>query len=60
MIVRNGLRGVCGDPAATREFTRIGVLEGAPEYQFGNNLDLAVDAEGGVYVFDGQVPALRY
>ena len=42
------------------EETRIGVLEGPPEYQFGRVSDIAVDEDEGIYVFDGLAPALRY
>ena len=38
----------------------IGVLEGPEELMFGAISEMAVDAEGGIYVFDRQVPALRY
>jgi hypothetical protein len=37
----------------------IGVLEGAPEYQFGSIRAFDVDREGRIYVFDSHVPALR-
>lgn len=39
---------------------RIGVLEGPEEYIFGRILALTPDGTGGVYVFDGLVPALRH
>lgn len=48
------------DTASLVEEVAIGVLEGPEEYQFGAFLDIAVDADGGVYVFDAQRPALRY
>jgi hypothetical protein len=56
---------VAGDPVwggavELVEEVSFGVLEGEPEYEFGAFLELAVDAANGVYVFDGQVPALRY
>lgn len=38
----------------------IGVLEGEEEYMFGRIGPIAPDGAGGVYVFDGQVPALRH
>src|SRR5690606_23363068 len=47
-------------PATLIEELRIGVLDGADEYMFGQVQEIAPDAKGGVYVFDGQVPALRY
>jgi hypothetical protein len=52
--------GPWGDSASLVEEVAIGELEGAAEYQFGAVGAIAVDADGGVYVFDGQVPALRY
>ncbi|MGH7447206.1 MAG: 6-bladed beta-propeller, partial [Longimicrobiales bacterium] len=42
------------------EELRIGALEGPEELIFGRIDEIAPDAEGGVYVFDGQAPALRY
>jgi hypothetical protein len=38
----------------------IGVLEGEEEHMFGRISQIAPDGRGGVYVFDGQVPALRH
>lgn len=38
----------------------IGVLDGEPEYMFGRIDQVAPDGTGGIYVFDGQVPALRH
>ncbi len=51
---------VWGDIVELVEEMSFGVLEGEPEYELGAFLELAVDASNGVYVFDGQVPALRY
>ena len=51
---------VWGDAVELVEEMSFGVLEGEPEYEFGGFLELAVDGSNGVYVFDGQVPALRY
>jgi hypothetical protein len=59
-IVRTLAGSVWGDSVRLVEELAIGVLEGADEYLFGRVGDLAVDAGGGIYVFDGQVPALRY
>lgn len=59
-IVRSTGGSVWGDSVRLVETLSIGELEGPPEYQFGQVQDLAVDAEGGVYVFDGHVPAIRY
>lgn len=47
-------------PMELVEELSIGVLEGAEELMFGRVSEIAVDASGGIYVFDGQVPALRY
>jgi hypothetical protein len=59
-VIRTVGRGAWGDSVTLVEEVTIGVFEGAEEYQFGRVSDLAVDAEGGIYVFDGQAPALRY
>lgn len=59
-IVRTVSGSVWGDSVAIIEEVTIGLLEGAEQYQFGTVSDLAVDAAGGIYVFDGHVPALRY
>lgn len=53
-------RGAAPREATLVEEVRIGVLEGAQEYQFGRVSDIAVDQEDGIYVFDGLAPALRY
>lgn len=37
----------------------IGVLDGAPEYQFGQVRALAVDSPGNIYVLDGHGPVIR-
>ncbi len=42
------------------EELRIGKLDGAPEEMLGQVIDVAPDGRGGVYMFDGQVPALRH
>ena len=59
-IVRTLEGSVWSDSAGLEEELSIGTLNGPPEYEFGQVGDVAVDANGGVYVFDGQVPALRY
>ncbi len=59
-IVRTLSGSVWGDSVKLVEEVVIGVLDGAEEYLFGQVQDLAIDADGGIYVFDGQVPALRY
>jgi hypothetical protein len=38
----------------------IGTLEGDSTLMFGSIQEIAVDADGGIYAFDRQVPALRY
>lgn len=48
-----------GADAAVVEELRIGALEGPPEYTFGMVRGVAVAPDGGVYVADMQVPALR-
>lgn len=47
-------------PAALVEELRIGMLDGPDEYLFGAIQGVAPDGDGGVYVFDGQAPALRH
>lgn len=49
-----------GAPATLVEELRIGSLEGAEENIFGRVSAIAPDGEGGAYVFDYQVPALRH
>jgi hypothetical protein len=60
VIVRTVSGSVWGAPATMREELAIGVLEGREELMFGSIQEMAVDASGGIYVFDGRVPALRY
>lgn len=60
VIVRTLSGSVWGQPATLVEELAIGVLEGEEEKQFGRIQEIAPDERGGVYVFDGQVPALRY
>ena len=59
-IVRTLEGSVWGDSVSLAEEVSIGTLNGPPEYEFGQVQDVAVDANGGMYVFDGQAPALRY
>jgi len=59
-IVRTVSGSTWGDSVTLVEELTIGVFEGEQAYEFGRVSDIAVDAEGGVYVFDGQAPALRY
>lgn len=56
--VRSG--SVWGAPASLVEEVRIGALDGEDVYLIGSISALAPDLEGGVYVFDAQVPALRH
>jgi hypothetical protein len=60
VVVRTVSGSVWGGPATLEEDLTIGVLEGPEELMFGAISQMAVDAEGGIYVFDRQVPALRY
>jgi len=48
-----------GEVELVEELT-IGVLDGEVEYMFGRIGPIAPDGDGGVYVFDGLVPALRH
>jgi len=59
-VVRTLAGSVWGGDAELVEEIRIGVLEGEQEYMFGQIQEVTPDGEGGVYVFDGQVPALRH
>jgi hypothetical protein len=59
-IVRTLEGSAWGDSADLVEEISIGALNGPPEYEFGQVQDVAVDGNGGLYLFDGQVPALRY
>ncbi len=59
-IVRSSGLGVWGDTMTLVEEMSIGAFEGADEYQFGFISDIAIDRLGGIYVFDSQVPVLRY
>ena len=60
VVVRTVSGSVWGAPAVMREEVAIGVLEGQEELMFASIQAMAVDASGGIYVFDGGVPALRY
>lgn len=60
LVVRTVSGSVWGRPATLVEELAIGTLEGQEELMFGFVQDIAVDREGGIYAFDGQVPALRY
>lgn len=60
IIVRTVSGSVWGEPLTLREDLAIGVLEGREELMFGQIQGLALDSAGGLYVFDGSVPALRH
>ena len=60
LVVRTVSGSVWAAPATMREDLAIGVLEGREELMFNQVQAIAVDAHGGMYVFDGGVPALRY
>ncbi|UCF20538.1 MAG: 6-bladed beta-propeller [Gemmatimonadota bacterium] len=48
-----------GQPREMEAVLSIGVLDGAEELMFGSLQQIAVDDDGSIYAFDGQVPALR-
>lgn len=60
VVVRTLSGSLWGKERRLEEELRIGALEGAEEYVFGDVVELAPDTSGGVYVFDRQVPALRH
>lgn len=60
IVVRTAGGSVWGAPALLVEELAIGVLEGREELMFGRVDEIAPDAQGGAYVFDGHVPALRH
>jgi len=60
IIVRTLSGSVWPAAATMKEELAIGALEGREELMFGNVQEIAVDARGGIYVFDGGAPALRY
>lgn len=60
VVVRTVAGSVWGEPRGVREVLRIGVLDGPEELTLGSVDQIAVGAVGGIYVFDEQVPALRY
>jgi len=47
-------------PILATEEMAIGTLEGPPEFTFGFISQMVPDASGGLYLFDGTAPALRY
>jgi hypothetical protein len=60
IVVRTISGSVWGEPREMELVLSIGMLDGAEELMFGSVRQMAVDEEGGIYAFDGQVPALRY
>lgn len=58
VLVRNVTGSLLGDMRLVPE-VRIGTLEGKDEEMFGTISGLAVAADGTIYVYDSQVPALR-
>jgi len=60
LMVRTLSGSVWGQPMTLIEELRIGVLDGPEEQMLGFVQAIAVDSSGGIYVFDGQVPALRH
>lgn len=60
MVVRIKSGSVWGAPARVSEHLSIGALEGPEEITFGFIHALAVDDAGGIYLFDSNVPVLRY
>lgn len=60
IVVRTLSGSVWGTPMELKIDLSIGTLEGDSTLMFGFIQHIAVDAEGGIYAFDGQVPALRY
>lgn len=59
-IVRTVSGSVWGEPRHAVEELRIGTLEGPDETMFGYLQQITPDGDGGVYVFDSQVPAIRH
>jgi hypothetical protein len=60
VVVRTLSGSVWDAPMELRVDLSIGVLDGDPTLMFGKVLEMAVDAEGGIYAFDYMVPALRF
>jgi hypothetical protein len=58
-IVVRSKGSVWGDTAQLVEDLRIGVLEGADEYMFGDIQSLAVGADGAIYTYDSHLKVLR-
>ncbi len=60
IVVRTISGSVWGVPMELEIDLSIGTLEGDSTLMFGFIQEMAVDADGGIYAFDGQQPALRY
>jgi hypothetical protein len=60
VVVRTISGSVWGVPMELEIDLSIGMLEGDSTLMFGFIQQMAVDADGGIYAFDGQQPALRY
>lgn len=60
VIVHTISGSVWGEPRDMEIELSIGVLDGDEELMFGSLRQMAVDDEGDIYAFDGQVPALRH
>lgn len=61
VVVSNPTEGLWrpGEVPAVEEILRIGQIEGAPEYQFGQIVGLNVDDDGNLYVGDSQAREIR-
>jgi hypothetical protein len=59
LVVRTLSGSVWGDTADLVPDVSIGVLEGPPEYTFGQVVSLALAPDGTIYAMDRHVPALR-
>ncbi len=60
IVVRTLSGSAWGIPMELEIDLSIGTLEGDSTLMFGSIQQIAVDADGGIYAFDRQVPALRY
>ncbi len=59
LVVRTLSGSVWGDTADLVPEVSIGMLEGPPEYTFGQVVSLALGSDGTIYAMDRHVPALR-
>lgn len=60
IVVRTLSGSVWGVPMELNIDLSIGTLDGDSTLMFGSIQAMTVDADGGIYAFDSQVPALRY